>query len=529
MAEQTSARKPAPQAAPPILCRTGGGPATLVAQRAALNAAPAVTQLKAHAAALANRTGLPDRLKAGVEALSGLSLDHVRVHHGSPLPGRIQAHAYARGSDIHLAPGQAHQLPHEAWHVVQQMQGRVRPTLQLRGIAINDHQGLEHEADVMGARALSGSHAVDNTRLGRSGVSAATILQARKWQYKSGAWHPYGWVAKAGDTFNPGAAAAATAAAAPAAAPTEDEIRDDGQYTQASDPSVVPFLHGDDERMGGKGYDEQVAGITPPSGHVRVTAVQTGDMRAGAGAHEFYPTNPPGPMVGNPELAAFQSGARSATDHTLLINNNVVAAHTGMFPHPVTAGSSTHTAGQKPVHDAMRNYVPPGASPVERNLQRTGHALASFANGPQIMGSDFITGALPNHTSSVPLQAPAAADAERIRLAQDQHERREHAKARLNDLYAGHGFAGAAPASPEREPMEDDGTGGGPAAVPKRARSPVPDFPEADPHKRLADEAAYVTAPLRHGADLMTRQVCAECDHSNAPGNVACEHCGTAL
>ncbi|HAP61901.1 MAG TPA: hypothetical protein DCR93_21180, partial [Cytophagales bacterium] len=34
------------------------------------------------------------------------------------------------GTDIHLAPGQQKHLPHEAWHVVQQKQGRVKPTLQ---------------------------------------------------------------------------------------------------------------------------------------------------------------------------------------------------------------------------------------------------------------------------------------------------------------------------------------------------------------------------------------------------------------
>ena len=45
-------------------------------------------------------------------------------------------------------------MPHEAWHVVQQKQGRVKATTQLKGEAINDDPGLEHEADVMGARAL---------------------------------------------------------------------------------------------------------------------------------------------------------------------------------------------------------------------------------------------------------------------------------------------------------------------------------------------------------------------------------------
>ena len=100
-----------------------------------------------------NRTGLPDGLKAGVEALSGLSMDHVRVHRNSSKPAQLRAHAYAQGNDIHLGPGQERHLPHEAWHVVQQMQGRVRPTLQLRGRDVNDSAALESEADKMGVRA----------------------------------------------------------------------------------------------------------------------------------------------------------------------------------------------------------------------------------------------------------------------------------------------------------------------------------------------------------------------------------------
>ncbi len=101
-----------------------------------------------------NRTGLPDNLKAGVEALSGMSMDHVRVHRNSSRPAQLQAHAFAQGSDVHLAPGQDHHLPHEAWHVVQQAQGRVRPTLQMKGgVAINNDQALESEADRMGAKA----------------------------------------------------------------------------------------------------------------------------------------------------------------------------------------------------------------------------------------------------------------------------------------------------------------------------------------------------------------------------------------
>ena len=43
--------------------------------------------------------------------------------------------AYTQGSDIHLGPGQEQHLPHEAWHVVQQKQGRVTATTQMKGSA----------------------------------------------------------------------------------------------------------------------------------------------------------------------------------------------------------------------------------------------------------------------------------------------------------------------------------------------------------------------------------------------------------
>jgi serine/threonine protein kinase len=101
-----------------------------------------------------NQTGLPDALKSGIESLSGISLDHVKVHYNSAQPAQLNALAYAQGNDIHVASGQEKHLPHEAWHVVQQAQGRVKPTMQMKGgVPVNDDAGLEHEADVMGARA----------------------------------------------------------------------------------------------------------------------------------------------------------------------------------------------------------------------------------------------------------------------------------------------------------------------------------------------------------------------------------------
>lgn len=104
--------------------------------------------------AVKNETGLPDNLKSGIENTSGLSLEDVRVHYNSPAPANLNALAYAQGTDIHVAPGQEQHLPHEAWHVVQQMQGRVSPTMQMGGMSINDNESLEREADMMGNKAL---------------------------------------------------------------------------------------------------------------------------------------------------------------------------------------------------------------------------------------------------------------------------------------------------------------------------------------------------------------------------------------
>ena len=101
-----------------------------------------------------NNTGMPNNLKAGIESLSGFSMDEVRVHYNSSKPATVQALAYTQGTDIHVAPGQEKHLPHEAWHVAQQMAGRVSPTTNINGMPVNDNAGLEHEADVMGEKAV---------------------------------------------------------------------------------------------------------------------------------------------------------------------------------------------------------------------------------------------------------------------------------------------------------------------------------------------------------------------------------------
>jgi len=102
-----------------------------------------------------NNTGLSDNLKSGIENLSGYTMDDVKVHYNSDKPAQLNAHAYAQGTDIHVASGQEKHIPHEAWHVVQQKQGRVQPTTAFNGEQINDNIGLETEADVMGEKALN--------------------------------------------------------------------------------------------------------------------------------------------------------------------------------------------------------------------------------------------------------------------------------------------------------------------------------------------------------------------------------------
>lgn len=166
----------------------------LTAQADRLNNSPQAHQLKSKAAQLQTATampnvgnGLPVSLKAGVESLSGMSMDHVNVHYNSAKPAQLNAHAYTQGSDIHVAPGQERHVPHEAWHVVQQAQGRVQPTVQMVGIGVNDDSGLEAEADAMGARAasLGGGGVVASLKAATSGGPVAQLKHRTEIHYQA--------------------------------------------------------------------------------------------------------------------------------------------------------------------------------------------------------------------------------------------------------------------------------------------------------------------------------------------------------
>ncbi|MEX2228964.1 MAG: DUF4157 domain-containing protein [Dehalococcoidia bacterium] len=102
---------------------------------------------------------LPRALAAGVRRLSGLDVGDVRVHRDSAEPARIDALAFTQGAHVYLALGQERQLAHEAWHVVQQRQGRVRATTAIGSRAVNDDAVLEREADAAGHALAGGDRA----------------------------------------------------------------------------------------------------------------------------------------------------------------------------------------------------------------------------------------------------------------------------------------------------------------------------------------------------------------------------------
>lgn len=102
-----------------------------------------------------NTISLPDNLKSGIESLSGHSMDDVKVHYNSASPAQLESQAYAEGSNIIIDPGSEKHQPYKAWHVVQQKEERIKSTLSAHGkLEINNDEGLENEADIMGTKAL---------------------------------------------------------------------------------------------------------------------------------------------------------------------------------------------------------------------------------------------------------------------------------------------------------------------------------------------------------------------------------------
>lgn len=102
----------------------------------------------------------------------------VGVHYNSDAPRLLHAHAYTRGAEIHIAPGRERDLAHEAWHAVQQKQGRARPTD--AATSISDDPALEREADRMGAAAFAGLHDIVRLAQPFSGTTNRREVVQRK-------------------------------------------------------------------------------------------------------------------------------------------------------------------------------------------------------------------------------------------------------------------------------------------------------------------------------------------------------------
>jgi O-acetyl-ADP-ribose deacetylase (regulator of RNase III) len=139
---------------------------------------------------------LPAALRAGIRALSGVDVSDVWVHRDSTRPDSIGAEAYAQARHIYLGRGHDHHLPHEAWHVAQQQQGRVAATAHRSGVGLNDDDALEREADDMGARAAGFTGDVEpahrpaaaaSPRIGDGGAAPGPIAQG-KFSDKDGVW-----------------------------------------------------------------------------------------------------------------------------------------------------------------------------------------------------------------------------------------------------------------------------------------------------------------------------------------------------
>ncbi|PKN59008.1 MAG: hypothetical protein CVU56_02635 [Deltaproteobacteria bacterium HGW-Deltaproteobacteria-14] len=131
---------------------------------------------------------LAPALKERFESAFGHDFSDVRIHRGSAAASSVGATAFARGTDIHFAPGRfdaASQsgldvLGHELTHIVQQRAGRVSVP-QNKGLSVNIDRSLESEADLLGARAARGE------RVSVGGSAAGLLRRQDTIQYEDGA------------------------------------------------------------------------------------------------------------------------------------------------------------------------------------------------------------------------------------------------------------------------------------------------------------------------------------------------------
>lgn len=114
-----------------------------------------------------SHSSLPSNVQSKMENSFGTSFADVNIHKNDESATNMGALAYTQGNNVHFAPGQfspdtqsgQELIGHELTHVVQQREGRVKPTKQGKGMAVNDSPALENEADVLGKKAAEGNNA----------------------------------------------------------------------------------------------------------------------------------------------------------------------------------------------------------------------------------------------------------------------------------------------------------------------------------------------------------------------------------
>jgi hypothetical protein len=113
------------------------------------------------------KTDMPDDVQNKMENSFGVDFSDVDIHKDSPQAPSLGALAYTQGNDVHFAPGQYNPgskegqelLGHELAHVIQQREGRVKPTKQGKDMSVNTDPALEKEADEQGKQAAQGKMA----------------------------------------------------------------------------------------------------------------------------------------------------------------------------------------------------------------------------------------------------------------------------------------------------------------------------------------------------------------------------------
>jgi hypothetical protein len=260
-------------------------------------------------------------------------------------------------------------------------------------------------------------------------------------------------------------------------------------------------------------------------------------QRAGAGLHEGLPTNMRGHVAasGNPTAIGVQSGLRTATDKTLMLDTKGrrVAGHSGYFPLP--QGGSSNTGGQAAAHDRLRK-LPSGKTPHEAVLNSAATLVSTMPHGRQVLASGNLTGGVPNYQGARPMEPPASPGKQpgpiRGGEAHVTHETREHLKQRI----ATQDKALKRPRSvtPERTPVDPrTGNGGEYITHPSQARPASPlraIHPGSKPWHGAANQAAYLTAPGRHHPESVTSTIkCPHCGGRNRPSLKVCGACRRPL